>query len=58
MEDDDAPNNRTRGSQQAPKVKYMKLLQDVADRKVSDIVVELDDLEQVGLKRLQRLGHG
>ncbi|KAE9973047.1 Mcm2-7 hexameric complex component [Venturia inaequalis] len=46
MDDADAPNNRTRGNQQAPKVKYMKLLQDVADRKVSDIVVELDDLEQ------------
>lgn len=48
MDDADAPNNRTGGNQQAPKVKYMKLLQDVADRKVSDIVIELDDLEQVG----------
>ncbi|TID27483.1 putative dna replication licensing factor cdc47 [Venturia nashicola] len=46
MDDADAPNTGTRGNQQAPKVKYMKLLQDVADRKVSDIVIELDDLEQ------------
>ncbi|QDS67626.1 hypothetical protein FKW77_004302 [Venturia effusa] len=46
MDDADVPNDRTRSSQQAPKAKYMKLLQDVADRKVSDIVIELDDLEQ------------
>lgn len=48
MEDADAGNTRTRGNQQHPKVKYIKMLQDVADRKVSDIVIELDDLEQVG----------
>jgi DNA replication licensing factor MCM7 len=48
MEDADAGNARTRANQH-PKVKYIKLLQDVADRKVSDIVIELDDIEQVGI---------
>lgn len=29
------------------KIKYMGILQDVADRKVENILIELDDLEQV-----------
>ncbi len=32
---------------QHSKVKYMKLLQDVADRKTAQIVIEIDDLEEV-----------
>jgi hypothetical protein len=50
MEDADAGAARTRRNQQHPKVKYMKMLQDVADRKIADILIELDDVEQVGMK--------
>jgi len=32
----------------SPKVKYMKILQDIADRATSQILIELDDLEAVG----------
>jgi hypothetical protein len=56
MDDAGAGNATTRNNQQHPKVKYIKLLQDIADRKVSDIVVELDDMEQVGISRHRCLG--
>ncbi|KAF1815404.1 MCM-domain-containing protein [Eremomyces bilateralis CBS 781.70] len=36
---------QTRASRQ-PKVKYMRLLQDVADRKSSHVLIELDDLDE------------
>lgn len=47
MDDDEANENGRRRPAQNPKVKYMKLLQDVSDRKTAQITVELDDLEEV-----------
>lgn len=53
---DDAENGNgaqrsRRGAQQhGPKLKYMALLQDVADRRKDHITVELDDLDLVGLQ--------
>ena len=45
-----APRANRRGdSNRDPKVKYMEILQDVADRKVSEICIELDDLDIVSL---------
>ena len=49
---DDAADGAQRqrdGGQAAPKskLKYMNLLQDVADRTISHITVELDDLDTV-----------
>lgn len=38
---------RRRQRDQEPKRKYMKMLQQVADRKQNSILVELDDLEKV-----------
>ena len=32
----------------SPKLKYMKMLQDVADRKKSQVLIDLDDLDAVG----------
>jgi DNA replication licensing factor MCM7 len=49
MDDADGDNaaQRTRRRERHPKLKYMKVLQDVADRKQSHILIELDDLEAV-----------
>jgi DNA replication licensing factor MCM7 len=49
MDDVGNANGRGRGAaaQRSSKVKYMKLLQDVADRKTAQIVIEMDDLEEV-----------
>ena len=49
MEDVDG-DNRTRrreNQQRDPKKKYMELLQQVADRAISEVLIELDDLETV-----------
>lgn len=43
-DDDGAQTNR---AQRRSKIKYMNILQDVADRTVNNIVIELDDLDQV-----------
>jgi DNA replication licensing factor MCM7 len=48
MDDVDGGNGQHPRAQQHSKVKYMKLLQDVADRKTAQIVIEMDDLEEVG----------
>lgn len=37
-------NTRRRPQDNSPKLKYMKILQDVADRVKDQIVIELDDL--------------
>lgn len=47
MDDADNGTAPTRRRDQHGKVKYMKLLQQVADRKTAQIIIELDDLEQV-----------
>lgn len=46
---DDAPDGAggQRRQRQDPKVKYMQILQDVADRNRSDVLIELDDLAKV-----------
>ena len=49
--DEDGPG--AQGTSQArrrePKVKYMQVLQDIADRVKNHIVIELDDLESVSV---------
>lgn len=45
-ESDDAGPQRSRRPRD-PKHKYMQLLQDVADRKTNQVLIELDDLDQV-----------
>lgn len=49
-ESDDGTNGRTRQRGRAPrqpKLKYMQLLQAVADRKRDNVLIELDDLDEV-----------
>ncbi|EER41902.1 DNA replication licensing factor CDC47 [Histoplasma capsulatum H143] len=47
MDDVDGQRTRTARSKK-PKLKYMQMLQEVADRTRSNILIELDDLETVG----------
>lgn len=49
--DDEAAETRRTARQQArrPKIKYLELLQDVADRTQDEITIDLDDLALVGL---------
>ena len=50
VEDSDG-NTRARQSSRKPhaKLKYMNMLQEVADRKRDHIYIDLDDLDEVGL---------
>jgi DNA replication licensing factor MCM7 len=45
--DDDGAETRGARRRREPKLKYMQILQDIANRDVSNIVIELDDLEIV-----------
>lgn len=45
--DDGDAGARSRRSGRHPKVKYLKSLQDVADRVTSQVLIELDDLDSV-----------
>ncbi len=51
MDDDDEEGQnsrrRTRAQTKAPKLKYMEVLQKVADRYEDEITIDLDDLAQV-----------
>jgi DNA replication licensing factor MCM7 len=49
--EDGVPDRNTRRPQQdnSPKLKYMKILQEIADRVKDQIVVELDDLRAVSV---------
>lgn len=49
MDDDDDQNSRrqTRAQAKVPKLKYLELLQKVADRDENEITIELDDLAKV-----------
>jgi hypothetical protein len=52
MDDNDANGigerrNQREGRTRGPKLKYAELLQDIADRTKSHILVELDDLDEV-----------
>lgn len=49
MDDDDDQNSRrqTRAQAKVPKLKYLELLQKVADRYEDEITIELDDLAKV-----------
>jgi hypothetical protein len=42
---DDVPD-RTSATRRKTKTKYVEMLQDVADRKISQVLVDLDDLDQ------------
>ncbi|KAI9668145.1 MAG: Mcm2-7 hexameric complex component [Bathelium mastoideum] len=48
MEDVDGANGARRrdGASRGPKKKYMEILQDVADRKASQVLIELDDVDE------------
>lgn len=51
MEDAGADGEQTtERRRKEPKVKYMQILQDVADRVKDNVVIELDDLQAVGLR--------
>lgn len=43
----DGTSQRKGASTRSPKLKYMKMLQDVANRKRSQILIDLDDLDSV-----------
>jgi len=49
--EDGVPGHNTRRSQQdnSPKLKYVKILQEVADRVKDQIIIELDDLHGVSV---------
>lgn len=49
VEDGAGQGDRRADRGRSPKVKYMKILQDVADRASSQILIELDDLDAVGI---------
>lgn len=46
-ERDDGHGRRRRHPDTEPKRKYMRILQEVADRKQSNLLIELDDLDEV-----------
>lgn len=48
---DDVEGAQTSGARRhrEPKLKYMQVLQDIANRDISSVVIELDDLEVVSL---------
>lgn len=52
MEDADGENGEQRPGrkQREPKLKYMQMLQDVADRERTNILIELDDLMTVSIQ--------
>lgn len=47
VEDDQGAETRGARRRQEPKLKYMQILQDIANRDITNIVIELDDLEIV-----------
>jgi DNA replication licensing factor MCM7 len=46
-EDEEMEDGTTERRRRDPKVKYMQILQDIADRVKDNIVIELDDLDSV-----------
>ena len=48
------PAGQRPGQYSGPQYKYMDMLQKVADRKLSEVTIEMDDLENVGDKRNNR----
>lgn len=53
---DDLPEHDSNQSRRRPKRKYLDMLLDVANRERSDILIELDDLQEVCHRKLE-LGH-
>lgn len=49
MEDDDEYGQQTTGRKREPKLKYMQVLQEAADRARNNVIIELDDLNTVSL---------
>lgn len=56
MDDADGTDGQQRRTDRRrdPKRKYMQILQDVADREQSNILIELDDLDTVRTERCQQ----
>ena len=48
-------DGRRNGASREPKRKYMDMLQKVADRQTNEVVIELDDLDNVGFAILSAL---
>lgn len=55
VEDEEGAETRGARRRREPKLKYMQILQDIANRDVNNIVIELDDLEVVGSHRTRCL---
>jgi hypothetical protein len=49
--DDEGAGTRGASRRREPKLKYMQILQDIANREVSNIVIELDDLDVVSVNK-------
>lgn len=49
------PQRSNRQQSRHGKVKYMQMLQDVADRVTSQVVIDLDDLDEVGSAKIMRV---
>jgi DNA replication licensing factor MCM7 len=47
---DDAAGNSSRTRRREPKKKYIEMLQKVADRQLTEVCIELDDLDTVSLR--------
>lgn len=55
VDDDEGAETRGTRRRKEPKLKYMQILQDIANRDISNVVVELDDLEVVSTPECSRL---
>lgn len=49
--DDEGAGTRGASRRREPKLKYMQILQDIANREASNIVIELDDLDVVSVNK-------
>lgn len=47
MDDDDGEGAQRSRRNRSPKVKYMQMLQEVANRTRNSVLIELDDLDEV-----------
>lgn len=52
LEDEQGAEARGPRRHREPKLKYMQILQDIANRDVSNVVIELDDLDVVSQSQL------
>lgn len=55
MDDDEtaqAIRDRQRAAKRGPQPKYKNMMQDLADRKIEEVIIDLDDLADVSLESL------